>query len=137
MRLTRLKKCEAWMIGLRRDGGMPDGYKAELSLQRELMLIGGESPIRSTANVIWDEGRLKCQVRNGNGDWCDLRNSDVEADLRRCYCKLLLLSVAGDFLAGLNLDLVATQQDDLPYVQIVLKKAQVDQPMKYSDFDYL
>jgi hypothetical protein len=81
------------------------------------MLIGGESSSRST-NVIWDEGRLKCQVKNGNRDWYDLRNSDVDAGLRRCYRELLLLSEAGDILARLNLDLV-------------------DWPMKNSHFNYL
>jgi hypothetical protein len=111
MRLTRLKKCDAWLICLRRDGELFDGYKAEISLQWEPMLIG-----RSTANIIWDEGRLKCQVRNENGDWYDLRNSDVEANLRRYYHRLLLLSVAGDRLAMLNLG---------------------DWPMENSEFNHL
>ena len=97
MGLTRLKKCDAWLKCFRRDGGMFDEFKAEPSLR---ILIGGGSP---AANVITDEGRLECQVRNQNGDWYDLRNSDVEADLRRCYYKVLLLSVAGDVLAMLDL----------------------------------
>lgn len=109
MRLTRLKKCDAWLKCFRRDGEMFDGYKAEPSLR---MLIGGESP------VIWDEGRLKCQFRNENGDWYDLRNSDVEANLRRSYHKVLLLSEAGDRLAMLDLD-------------------PVDWPMENSEFNHL
>ena len=92
---------------------MFDGYKAEPSLR---MLIGGESP--TAKNVIWDEGRLKCQFRDENGDWYDLRNSDVEANLRRSYHKVLLLSEAGDRLAMLDLD-------------------PVDWPMKNSDCNHL